>query len=875
MRAATAVNMVVAVVIALCALFTASRVFTVAQSDGAALNSAGLSVPPLTVAQAEGAAMGPRLNIGLWCISGVAAAAAVTASAKSRCSAKARTSVVLRAGKEPTIISKRLEDAVKLSADFEERMSQLRERNERMMLEVQLKRAKAKAVARERDELKAQLISMVEKIDSSLIGPLKQSCKIASGMTTLQDRHLTPSPATSFAELLGPTMLTKDGEMPTEIALAGKKSVVLYFSANWCGPCRAFTPTLAEAYSGWKASGGTDGEVILVSLCRDQVAFDDYFGKMPWMAVPFGTGVEKGLRERFGVKTIPGLVVLGQDASELYTRKTMDARQMVVEYGAEAFPLDLETLSGLEAKAAAERAAAVKKVSEHFAGHFAECPRLALLFSDGDFRDGTYQTVSKIIASCNEAGHRMRLVYVDWSDHNGQCNHDQTAAMFDNADRFEVTDEWREVLSKLPAKHVGTPHLMVLSSVSGEVHLEADLSGCTALKEFGLEGFPWSEERLEELQTERRATIELLRASQANFQLLKEEGRDTLIKNDGTEVKVDTLAGRGPAAVTGFYFSAHWCRPCRSFTPVLAKCYEELRSAGKQFEVVWMSSDKDVSGFNEYFREMPWLALPHSSRKLKDALSGLFEVTEIPTLVLLNADGSTKLVNGREAIDVGPAYFPWEPKDLELGRSHKAAAALAAAIETEERVSAAQMALGGPVLKRVRGRPGACSFNAITHQVTFREFGTVAAPEFLATTGVLYYELIVDDMQGCPQFGFALAAFKHDSVQGVEGVGDDDLSWGLDGLRMRKWHASELAWDCRWARGDVLSFAANIDAGKIAFAKNGSWSNPGCGVVFQDQKIKAGVYPCLAAQAYKVTYNLDGSAHGAFRFGPPPAGVWV
>ena len=63
--------------------------------------------------------------------------------------------------------------------------------------------------------------------------------------------------------------------------------------------------------------------------------------------------------------------------------------------------------------------------------------------------------------------------------------------------------------------------------------------------------------------------------------------------NDGREVKVDALAAAGSGAVVGLYFSAHWCPPCRGFTPLLATCYAALKSAGKPFEIVFLSSDKD------------------------------------------------------------------------------------------------------------------------------------------------------------------------------------------------------------------------------------------------------------------------------------------
>ena len=58
------------------------------------------------------------------------------------------------------------------------------------------------------------------------------------------------------------------------------------------------------------------------------------------------------------------------------------------------------------------------------------------------------------------------------------------------------------------------------------------------------------------------------------------------------------------------YFSAHWCPPCRGFTPELVKVYNELKKTRSDMELVFVSSDRDEAAFHEYFAGMPWLALP-------------------------------------------------------------------------------------------------------------------------------------------------------------------------------------------------------------------------------------------------------------------------
>ena len=84
------------------------------------------------------------------------------------------------------------------------------------------------------------------------------------------------------------------------------------------------------------------------------------------------------------------------------------------------------------------------------------------------------------------------------------------------------------------------------------------------------------------------------------------------------------------------YFSAHWCPPCRKFTPMLVEFYNAHKAKG-DFELLFVSSDKDQAAMNGYMTEtkMPWLGLSLSCKR-GEALGGQFGVTGIPCLVLLD-----------------------------------------------------------------------------------------------------------------------------------------------------------------------------------------------------------------------------------------------
>mmetsp|Transcript_20257 Transcript_20257/g.36762 ORF Transcript_20257/g.36762 Transcript_20257/m.36762 type:complete len:155 (+) Transcript_20257:58-522(+) len=125
---------------------------------------------------------------------------------------------------------------------------------------------------------------------------------------------------------------------------------------------------------------------------------------------------------------------------------------------------------------------------------------------------------------------------------------------------------------------------------------------------------------------------------------------------------VSTAAALEGKAAVALYFSAHWCPPCRGFTPKLAEWYQKDLKA-KGLEVVFISSDKEEGAFKEYFSQMPWLALPYKERELKESLGGQFRVRGIPTLIILDEEANVIRKDGREAVSDDPTgeEFPWTP----------------------------------------------------------------------------------------------------------------------------------------------------------------------------------------------------------------------
>lgn len=133
-----------------------------------------------------------------------------------------------------------------------------------------------------------------------------------------------------------------------------------------------------------------------------------------------------------------------------------------------------------------------------------------------------------------------------------------------------------------------------------------------------------------------------------------------LLTKDGVKPAAGLLDGK----VVGLYFSAHWCPPCRGFTPQLAEMYKAAKEKGLPFEIIFASSDRDEESFKEYFESMPWVALPYADRALKEELSDRFKVNGIPSLVLLDTDRSVITTEGRGAVSRDLSEFPFYPKPV-------------------------------------------------------------------------------------------------------------------------------------------------------------------------------------------------------------------
>merc|ERR1712072_375100 len=83
-------------------------------------------------------------------------------------------------------------------------------------------------------------------------------------------------------------------------------------------------------------------------------------------------------------------------------------------------------------------------------------------------------------------------------------------------------------------------------------------------------------------------------------------------------------------------------------------------------EIIFVSSDRDEGSFDDYFKEMPWLALPYCKREAKEVLSDACGVQGIPSFAVINPDGTIITTDGRSKVTSDPKAesFPegWLPQ---------------------------------------------------------------------------------------------------------------------------------------------------------------------------------------------------------------------
>jgi len=98
-------------------------------------------------------------------------------------------------------------------------------------------------------------------------------------------------------------------------ALSSKRFVLLYFSASWCPPCRAFTQILSP----WVREHANDVAVVFVSQDRSESDMRAYVSHKGFLCIPYNDSARQQLPQMMQVSMLPTLVVVNAQTGAYVT----------------------------------------------------------------------------------------------------------------------------------------------------------------------------------------------------------------------------------------------------------------------------------------------------------------------------------------------------------------------------------------------------------------------------------------------------------------------------------------------------------------------------------------------------------------------------
>ncbi|HJT81013.1 MAG TPA: thioredoxin-like domain-containing protein [Chthoniobacterales bacterium] len=222
------------------------------------------------------------------------------------------------------------------------------------------------------------------------------------------------------------------------------------------------------------------------------------------------------------------------------------------------------------------------------------------------------------------------------------------------ADSFDATKEAQLL-------RAGASPELVIALKSGRYAVTAqELAAAQEKKEAEAKRRAAAEEESKKFNTLYRARMAEARASQP---MQAQPGQHVIydqLKGDLVQFQngaVNHFEDSGLASKKYFllYFSAHWCGPCRKFTPGLVNYYNDMVTKHPEVELIFVSADKSPFGMETYMREanMPWPAIDFQKRSQKAGIQK-YAGQSIPHLVLVDSNGNVLADSLRDEQKLGP-----------------------------------------------------------------------------------------------------------------------------------------------------------------------------------------------------------------------------
>jgi nucleoredoxin len=131
---------------------------------------------------------------------------------------------------------------------------------------------------------------------------------------------------------------------------------------------------------------------------------------------------------------------------------------------------------------------------------------------------------------------------------------------------------------------------------------------------------------------------------------VRKELKGDLVALEGKKLKKFDDAKLAEVKYVAVYYSAHWCGPCRQFTPKLVQWYQGFKSKHADFELVFFSNDTSEESMEEYMdgETMPWPAVRFD--KLKSHKLDAFSARGIPFLAVIDVSTGKRVLPSDETL---------------------------------------------------------------------------------------------------------------------------------------------------------------------------------------------------------------------------------
>ncbi|KAJ4960242.1 hypothetical protein NE237_020152 [Protea cynaroides] len=433
------------------------------------------------------------------------------------------------------------------------------------------------------------------------------------------------------------------------------KNIGLYFSAPRPGSCQHFLPVLVDVYNELSPQGNF--EIIFVSEEKDENAFKEYFSKMPWLAIPFSDSERREqVCNALGINVMPCLLIIDGNGAVV----TRYGYHEIFLFGVEGYPFTEERLELLvrqeeESKKTQSLSSILVLKSLDFVVSNdgkkvpiseLEGKTVALYFflsSPDPFIEFTSILV-EVYEKLKKRGENFDVVLVP-------------------LDKDHYEEQYKEAFQKMPwlslplhdrrcfklnqyFKFMSHPMLVIIGPDGKTLNPNV----AEVVKNHGVQAYPFTSERLQELAQIDKAKLE----AQTLESVMVMGELDFVTSKEGTRILVSQLVGKNIL----LYFSAAWCGACVASMPKLIKSYHEIKAKDDSFEVIFISWDNDQASFDEFFSEMPWLALPFGDERTK-LISHSFEVSCIPTAIVIGPTGKNIIKNARAPLRLpGAGAYP-------------------------------------------------------------------------------------------------------------------------------------------------------------------------------------------------------------------------